>query len=134
MQRREQEELEKTRWMEQQMVQVPKQSFPRMVGEKQMEEAVAVPRQMDHYSWLVVAAVVLAEERRDSRVQLHRPELREQQRRQGRRQVVPKHQRVRQVQGQRPIDCFGPEQEPMPIGRFHPLGRQVQELEGEYFD
>ncbi len=45
----EQEELEKTRWMEEQrMVQVPKQSFPRMVEEKQMKEVVAVPHQMDH--------------------------------------------------------------------------------------
>lgn len=41
-QAQEQEEPEKTRRMvEQQIVQVPKQSFPQMVGEKQMEEVVA---------------------------------------------------------------------------------------------
>lgn len=118
------------------MVQVPKQSFPRMAGEKQMEEVVAAPLQMDHSecrSWFVVAAVVVAEERKDSRVPLHRRELREEQRRQGRQQVVPKYQQVqvRKVQGQRPIDCFGREQVPMPIGRFRRLEQQVQEQEGE---
>lgn len=44
----EQEEPVKTRRMEQRIVQAPKQSFPQMVGEKQMEEVVVVPRHMDH--------------------------------------------------------------------------------------
>lgn len=61
----------------------------------------------------------------------NRRELREEQRRQGERQVVPKHpQRVRQVQEQQPIDYFGRVQEPMPIGRFHQL---EQQLEGECY-
>ena len=69
----------------------------------------------------------------------NRQELREQQRRQGERQVVPKHpqeeqlQRVQQVQEQRPIDYFGRVQVPMPIGRFRQLEQQVPQLEGECY-
>jgi len=89
---------------------------------------------MDHsayQSWIVVVAAEQAEERRDWRVQPNRRELREEQRRQG-RQVVPKHQlQVRQEQRLQPIDCFEQEQVPTPIGHFHQLEQQVQELEGE---
>ena len=66
----------------------------------------------------------------------NRQELREQQRRQGERQVVPKHpqeEQLQRVQGQRPIDYFERVQVPMPIGRFRQLEQQVPQLEGECY-
>lgn len=66
----------------------------------------------------------------------NRQELREQQRRQGERQVVPKdpqEEQLQRVQEQRPIDYFGRVQVPMPIGRFHQLEQQVPQLEGECY-